>query len=51
MAAQGLSTPEIAQALFITPRTVETHLWHAYRKLDIHTRAELPPALSRPHNP
>jgi DNA-binding CsgD family transcriptional regulator len=48
MAAQGLSTPEIAQALFVTPRTVETHLWHAYRKLDIHARAELPRALSRP---
>jgi DNA-binding CsgD family transcriptional regulator len=51
MAARGLSTPEIAQALFVTPRTVETHLWHVYRKLDIHTRRELPSALSQPPNP
>jgi DNA-binding CsgD family transcriptional regulator len=45
MAAEGQSTPEIAQALFVTPKTVETHLAHAYQKLDIHTRAELAPAL------
>jgi DNA-binding CsgD family transcriptional regulator len=50
MAAQGLTTREIAQALFVTPKTVETHLAHAYQKLDIHTRAELPPALSQPQN-
>jgi DNA-binding CsgD family transcriptional regulator len=46
MAAEGQSTPDIAQALFVTPKTVETHLAHAYRKLDIHTRAELARALS-----
>jgi DNA-binding CsgD family transcriptional regulator len=45
MAAQGQSTREIAQALFITPKTVETHLAHTYQKLDIHTRAELADAL------
>ena len=49
MAAQGLTTPEIANALFVTPKTVETHLGHAYQKLDIHSRAELPHALS--HSP
>ncbi len=47
MAAEGRSTPEIAQALFVTPKTIETHLGHAYRKLDIHSRAELANALSR----
>jgi DNA-binding CsgD family transcriptional regulator len=47
MAAQGLSTPEIAQALFVTPKTVETHLGHVYQKLDIHSRGELPRALSQ----
>jgi DNA-binding CsgD family transcriptional regulator len=51
MAARGLSTPEISQALFVTPGTVETHLWHAYRKLDIHTRGELPSALRQPQTP
>jgi DNA-binding CsgD family transcriptional regulator len=50
MAAVGQSTPEIAQALFITPKTVETHLAHAYQKLDIHTRAELTHALSHQHD-
>ena len=47
LAAQGHSTPEIAQALFVTPKTVETHLAHTYQKLDIHTRAELTHALSQ----
>lgn len=43
--AQGHSNPEIAQALFLTRRTVETHLTHAYQKLDITSRAELADAL------
>jgi DNA-binding CsgD family transcriptional regulator len=46
MAAQGLSNPEIAQALFVTKKTVEAHLGSAYRKLDIHSRAQLGAALS-----
>jgi DNA-binding CsgD family transcriptional regulator len=50
MAAEGRSTPEIAQALFITPKTVETHLGHTYQKLDIHTRADLAHALSQRHD-
>jgi DNA-binding NarL/FixJ family response regulator len=45
MAAHGDSNPEIAQALFLTRRTVETHLTHAYQKLDISSRAELADAL------
>ncbi|HEY2657108.1 MAG TPA: AAA family ATPase [Solirubrobacteraceae bacterium] len=51
MAAQGHSTPEIAQALFVTPKTVETHLAHTYQKLNIHARTELAHALSRQHDP
>ena len=50
LAAQGRSTPEIAQALFITPKTVETHLSHTYQKLGIHTRNDLAPALSQEAN-
>jgi DNA-binding CsgD family transcriptional regulator len=50
MAAQGLTTPEIAQALFVTTKTVETHLGHTYQKLDIHSRGELAHALSEPRN-
>ena len=45
MAAQGMENKEIAQALFVTPKTVETHLGHAYRKLDISSRKDLPEAL------
>lgn len=45
MAAAGQSTPEIAQALFVSPKTVETHLGHAFRKLDIHSRESLHDAL------
>jgi ATP/maltotriose-dependent transcriptional regulator MalT len=45
MAAQGLSNPEIAQALFVTTKTVEAHLSNAYRKLDIRSRGELGGAL------
>ena len=45
MAAAGLSNPEIAQALFVTVKTVEGHLSGAYRKLDVRSRAELPRAL------
>jgi DNA-binding CsgD family transcriptional regulator len=45
MAAEGLSNREIAQQLFISLRTVETHLTHAYQKLDISSRRELADAL------
>ena len=45
MAAAGDSNREIAQALFLTKKTVETHLSHAYRKLGITGRAELAHAL------
>jgi DNA-binding CsgD family transcriptional regulator len=45
MAAEGMSNREIAQALFVSRKTVEMHLGHAYRKLDIHSRGELPAAL------
>jgi ATP/maltotriose-dependent transcriptional regulator MalT len=46
LAAGGLSNPEIAQSLFVTRKTVETHLGRAYSKLDIRSRKELPAALA-----
>jgi DNA-binding CsgD family transcriptional regulator len=46
LAAQGLSNREIAEALFVTMKTVEWHLRHAYAKLGISGRPELGPALA-----
>ena len=46
MASEGMSNPQIAQALFVSLKTVETHLGHAYRKLGIRSRAQLPQALA-----
>jgi DNA-binding CsgD family transcriptional regulator len=47
MAAEGLSNREIAEALFVTRRTVETHLTQVYGKLEIGSREELPEDLGR----
>jgi DNA-binding CsgD family transcriptional regulator len=41
LAAQGHSNPEIAQALFVTRKTVETHLGRVYAKLAISGRGQL----------
>jgi DNA-binding CsgD family transcriptional regulator len=39
--ARGLSNREIAQTLFLSPKTIESHLTRIYRKLGMHARAEL----------
>lgn len=41
MAARSMTNPEIAEALFVTVRTVEFHLFGAYRKLGIDSRRQL----------
>jgi DNA-binding NarL/FixJ family response regulator len=41
LAADGLTNREIAEQLYVTQRTVETHLTHAFQKLDITSRSEL----------
>jgi DNA-binding NarL/FixJ family response regulator len=46
LAAQGLTNRQIAQALFITMRTVSAHLGQVYSKLDIGDRAQIASALS-----
>ena len=48
MAADDMSNKEIAQALFVTVKTVEQHLGRVYRKLDIGSRRELGAALAAP---
>jgi DNA-binding CsgD family transcriptional regulator len=41
LASGGASNPEIAQALFVTVKTIEMHLGNAYRKLGINSRRQL----------
>jgi DNA-binding CsgD family transcriptional regulator len=45
LAVEGLTNKEIAQELYVTPKTVEVHLSNAYRKLEIGSRRELAGAL------
>jgi DNA-binding CsgD family transcriptional regulator len=44
-AREGMTNREIAESFFISLRTVETHLTHAYQKLGIQSRGELAAAL------
>ena len=39
--AQGATSKQVAAVLFVSRRTVETHLDHVYRKLGIGSRAQL----------
>jgi DNA-binding CsgD family transcriptional regulator len=48
LAATGLKNREVAAKLFLSPKTVEANLARAYRKLDIHSRAELGARLASP---
>jgi DNA-binding CsgD family transcriptional regulator len=45
LAAAGRTNRDIAQELFVTPKTVERHLGHVYRKLGISNRKGLETAL------
>ena len=46
LAAEGLTNRRIAQSLFVSMSTVAVHLTHAYQKLMINSREELPQALT-----
>ena len=49
--AEGKTTREAAAALFLSPKTIEYHLRHVYRKLDIASRDELAQAVGYQRDP
>jgi len=47
LVAEGLSNPQIGERLYISSRTVQTHLAHVFAKLDISARAQLAAEVTR----
>jgi DNA-binding CsgD family transcriptional regulator len=41
------TNPEIAATLFLSPKTIETHMHNMFRKLDVHSRVEVARAVER----
>jgi DNA-binding CsgD family transcriptional regulator/tetratricopeptide (TPR) repeat protein len=41
LVADGLTNREVADSLFVSPHTINSHLRHVFAKLDIHSRVEL----------
>jgi DNA-binding CsgD family transcriptional regulator len=46
LAAEGLSNREIGARLYLSPRTISTHLYHVFPKLEITARGQLEAALA-----
>jgi DNA-binding CsgD family transcriptional regulator len=47
LAAKGLTNREIGQMLYLSPRTISSHLYRTFPKVDIASRAELRGVLER----
>ena len=47
LVAEGLTNPEIGARLYISRRTVETHLSHVFTKLGLTGRTQLALTVSR----
>ena len=45
--SQGLTSPQIAAQLYLSPRTVQTHISNILRKLDLHSRVEIATVVAR----
>lgn len=41
LVGKGMTSPQIAAQLYISPRTVQTHISHSLRKLNLRSRVEL----------
>jgi DNA-binding CsgD family transcriptional regulator len=46
LAARGLTNRQIADSLFVTPKTVEFHLRHIYQKLHLSSREQFAEAIA-----
>jgi DNA-binding CsgD family transcriptional regulator/tetratricopeptide (TPR) repeat protein len=51
LVARGMSNPEIAAHLFLSRRTVQTHVSHILAKLDLHSRTDIAREASRRDRP
>ncbi|NMO92690.1 LuxR C-terminal-related transcriptional regulator [Actinomycetospora sp. TBRC 11914] len=47
LVGEGMTSPQVGARLFISPRTVQTHISHVLRKLGLRSRVELAAELSR----
>jgi DNA-binding CsgD family transcriptional regulator len=47
LVTEGSSNPQIAELLFISPRTVQTHVSHILAKLGVHSRSEIAREVAR----
>ena len=47
LVVEGLSNPQIGERLYVSFRTVQTHLAHVFAKLDISSRAQLAAEVTR----
>ena len=47
LVTEGLTNPQIGERLYVSRRTVQTHLAHVFAKLDLTSRAQLAAEVTR----